>query len=171
MSSDTQLGFVYLWLSRNLVHRQGWPQTHRNLPASAFQALGEIKGICYYIQLTHFLWDGSLRANRGCLLVFLFLAFYLMEQCTQLQERIQSKQCHCSSSHTPWKVTNTYQERGFNNSQKYNAHIIITKFSHSWQNDWLRIQILFIRKCFQFAYLAVSWNRDISWKAWRTYNV
>jgi hypothetical protein len=34
-----QYYFVYLWLSWNKFCRPGWPQTHRDLPASAFQVL------------------------------------------------------------------------------------------------------------------------------------
>jgi hypothetical protein len=31
---------VQLWLARNVLYKPGWPFIHRDLPASAYQALG-----------------------------------------------------------------------------------------------------------------------------------
>jgi hypothetical protein len=42
---------VYLWLSCNSLCRPGWPQTHRDLPASASLPSAKTKGVHHHAWL------------------------------------------------------------------------------------------------------------------------
>lgn len=57
----------HLWLVRNTVRRQGWPQTCTDLPVSASRAWG-LKGMCHRARL--FCFESHLRVWRSLGLAF-----------------------------------------------------------------------------------------------------